>query len=93
LSNRFMRLKVKEKKEKRKKFWQCYPNELRLEEQDIENGSFSFLEMVTKISENSITIRHRSDEICKTGNQLFFNLQSSDSFSDGTPKRVLKCLA
>jgi hypothetical protein len=65
----------------------CYPEGLVLEEEKIENGSFSFLETQTCIKGNSISVKHRSKNIESLCRQKFFTLQSADAFTSKNTKR------
>jgi hypothetical protein len=67
----------------------CYPGGLLLKEEKIENGNFRFLETLATVSESSISACFFSkniEQICETGSQKFFTLQSSFSYSSKAAK-------
>jgi hypothetical protein len=67
----------------------CYPGGLLLKDENIESGSFKFLETITTISKNQIhaTFNNKNiDSICSSGTQKFYTLQSSYSYSKRSAK-------
>ena len=63
---------------------QCYPKELLLKPEVIENGTFRFLETLTTISGSEICVKHYSknaESIAAYGCQKFYTIQHSTSFS------------
>jgi hypothetical protein len=67
----------------------CYPGGLVLKEEKIDQGQFRFLETLVTVAQDKISASFFSkniDEICKTGSQKFYTLQSSWSYSSRKSK-------
>lgn len=67
----------------------CYPKELVLKPENINNGSFKFLETLTTVRGNTIRVRHFSkntQHIKNNGNQKFYCIQHAQSFSPWNTK-------
>ena len=72
---------------------QCYPKQLLLKPEPIKNGEFRYLETLTTVQGNSISIRHYSkniDSLRRDGMQKIFTIQHAHSFSPWRSKLELQ---
>ena len=63
---------------------ECYPKELVLKPEPIDDGSFRFLETLTTVQGNTIVVRHHNknhESLQANGGQKFYTIQHAYSFS------------
>ena len=68
----------------------CYPKQLILEDEKIENGNFNFLEGGLQVKENTIQCCFRSKNyksVLETGKPKFYNMQHAESYAPLAAKK------
>ena len=68
----------------------CYPKDLILKPETIDNGDYKFLETLTTVKENTISVKHflkNTESISLTRKQTFYNIKSSHSFESCQSKK------
>ena len=69
---------------------ECYPSELDLKPEQIQDGNVRFLETITKYGDNDVEVRHLNknyETIMNEGEQTFLTVQHCRSYSSKTSKR------